>query len=254
MLREALGQALQWGMLSRSPVAVVQAPRLAGHEMKVWDEEQARLFIAEARRSSEHFPLYLTALLTGARQGELLGMRWQDIDWTFGRVSVRQTLVRIRKQMIFKEPKGRRSRRTIALPAVLVEELKAVRERQKEFRRVLGSAYIDHDLVFCQPNGKPLHAHNVTQRDFRQVIKRAKVPRITFHGLRHCNATLLLREGVHPKVVQERLGHSGISVTMDVYSHMLPGMQERAASQLAERLMGSDAGICKPFAEQGDGG
>ena len=251
VLREALGQAVQWGVLSRNPMTVVQAPRLAGREMKVWDEEQVRLFIAEAQRSSRHSSLYLTALLTGMRQGELLGLRWQDIDWTFGRLSVRQALTRIRKQMLFKEPKSRRSRRTIALPSVLVEELKTVRDRQKEYRRVLGSAYTEHDLVFCQPSGKPLHAHNVSQRDFRQVIKRAKVPHIRFHDLRHCSATLLLREGVHPKVVQERLGHSGISVTMDTYSHVLPGMQEQAASRLADRLMGRDTGICKPFADEG---
>jgi integrase len=185
-------------------------------------------------------------------QGELLGLRWQDIDWTFGRLSVRRTLVRIGKQMLFNEPRSRRSRRTIALPPVLMEELKTVRNGQKEYRRVLGSAYADYDLVFCQPNGKPLHAHNLSQRDFQSVAARAGVPHIRFHDLRHCSATLLLREGVHPKVVQERLGHSGISITMDTYSHVLPGMQEQAASRLADRLMGRDAGICKPFANEGN--
>lgn len=179
------------------------------------------------------------------RQGELLGLRWRDIDWTFARASIRQTLVRLSKAVGFKEPKSRRSRRTIALPPVLLDELRRLQELQVGYRQALGRAYADHDLVFCQPNGKPLHGHNVTQRDFRRVIKRAGVPHIRFHDLRHCSATLLLRQGVHPKVVQERLGHSGISVTMDIYSHVLPGMQEDAASALAHRLVGDGIAISR---------
>ena len=174
-----------------------------------------------------------------------MGLRWQDIDWTFGRASVRQTLVRFRKDVGFHEPKSPRSRRTIALPPVLLEELRGVQAVQAGYRRALGRRYANHDLVFCQPNGKPLHGHNITQRDFREVIKQAKVPHIRFHDLRHCSATLLLRQGVHPKVVQERLGHSGIAITMDTYSHVLPGMQEDAAMLLARMLVGNDAGISR---------
>ena len=114
------------------------------------------------------------------------------------------------------------------------------RSRQTEgMSSVLGSTYANHDLVFCQTNGKPLHARHVSQRDFRSVATRADVPHIRFHDLRHCSATLLLREGVHPKVVQERLGRSGISVTMDTYSHVLPGIAGRCSVSVSVASYGS---------------
>jgi integrase len=206
--------------------------------MRVWDEEQARLFLAEARRSSPHYPLYLTAVLTGMRQGELLGLRWQDVDLTLGVAHIRQTFCRIAGRMMFKEPKSPRSRRAVALPELVVDALRDVRDAQRRAKNVMGDAYEDRDLVFCQPNGKPLHGHNVARRDFRRIIARAKLPRIRFHDLRHCHATLLLRYGTNPKIVQERLGHSAIGVTMDTYSHVLPGMQAEAAQVVAERLLG----------------
>ncbi len=204
--------------------------------MRVWDEEQIRLFLAEARRSSGCYALYLTAILTGMRQGELLALRWQDIDWTYGRASVRQTVVRIKNQVLFREPKTSRSRRTIALPAEVLGALGTLKTDRDNARSLLGVEYADHGLVFCQPNGKPLHAHNLVQRDFRRVARQVGLPRIRFHDLRHTHATLLLREGVHPKVVQERLGHSQISTTLDTYSHVLPGMQEDAGRNLAARI------------------
>ena len=236
VLREALRQAVTWGMLPQSPVSMVRAPRVPTKEMNVWDEEQIRLFLAEAKRSSACYPLYLMAILTGMRQGELLALRWQDVDWTYGRASVRQTLVRVKGQTLFREPKSPRSRRTITLPAVVLEALRTVKADQDDIRRLLGTEYADHSLVFCQPNGRPLHAHNLVQRDFRRVVRLAGLPRIRLHDLRHTHATLLLREGVHPKVVQERLGHSQISTTLDTYSHVLPGMQEDAGRDLAARI------------------
>jgi len=208
--------------------------------MRVWDEEQVRLFLAEARRSSTNYVLYLMAVLTGMRRGELLGLRWQDLDLTLGMASVRQTFIRLGKRQIFREPKSATSRRTVALPEVLVGELRQLRNRQIERRTLLGTEYEDHDLVFCQPNGKPLHAHNLVRRDFRGIIKRVGLPRIRFHDLRHSHATHMLRQGVNPKVVQERLGHSSPAFTLSIYSHVLPGMQEEAARLVAARLMGRD--------------
>lgn len=205
--------------------------------MQVWDEEQVRLFLAEARRSSPHYTLYLTAVLTGMRQGELLGLRWTDVDWTFSRLSVNHTLARVRSKVEFREPKSRSSRRTVSLPPVLVEALKDSRVAQEKHQCQPQGGYEDHDLVFCQPNGRPLHGHNVTQRDFRGIIRRVSLPRIRFHDLRHCCATLMLRQGVHPKVVGELLGHASVGVTLDVYSHVLPGMQEDATQALAARLV-----------------
>ena len=202
-----------------------------------------RLFLAEARRSSAHYPLYLAALTTGMRQGELLGLRWRDVDLPLGIVSIQQTLYRLGKTLFTKEPKSPRSRRSVALPPLLVETLSRVQMAQATYRQTIRSEYEDHALVFYQPNGKPLHAHNIVQRDFRRVMNRAGVPQIRFHDLRHCHATLLLQQGVHPKIVQERLGHATIGMTLDTYSHVVPGMQERAAADFEKHLFGETVSV-----------
>lgn len=170
------------------------------------------------------------------RQGELLGLRWRDLDLTLGMASIQQTLYRLGKVLLMKEPKSPRSRRSVALPPLLVETLHRLQAAQLDYRQRIGSEFRDHGLVFCQPNGKPLHAHNIVQRDFRRVTRRAGVPRIRFHDLRHSHATLLLQQGVHPKIVQERLGHATIGITLDTYSHVIPGMQKRAAADLEKAL------------------
>jgi integrase len=261
VLREAIQQAVRDGLLMRNWVDNVTRPKRQRTEMTVLDEEQIRLFLAEAKRSSKHYTLYLAAVLTGMREGELLGLRWRDVDLTLGVASVQQTLYRlygkdVKDKLLFKEPKTQKARRTVDLPPVLVEALRALREEQVALQREFGPAYQDHDLIFCQPDGKPAHGQNITRHDFRRVLAlkglRSELlatgvpeealpkglPRIRFHDLRHSHATLLLQQGVHPKVVQERLGHSTIAMTLDTYSHSVPGMQRRAADKLGERLFG----------------
>jgi integrase len=238
VLREALGHAVRWGLISRNPATLVDPPRPRRTEMRVWDEEQVRLFLGEAKRSSPYYALYLAALLTGMRQGELLGLRWQDVDLTLSVASVRQIIYRLGGQLLMKPPKTAKAKRQVALPHILVEELRDVREEQKGHRQRIGEAYNDYGLVFCQEDGKPLHAHNIVRRDFRRICGRVGLPRIRFHDLRHCHATLLLQQGVHPKIVQERLGHANISMTLDTYSHVVPGMQEQAVRALEVRLFG----------------
>ncbi|MGH2405181.1 MAG: tyrosine-type recombinase/integrase [bacterium] len=256
LLHEALSHAVRKGLLVRNPCDLVDRPRREPVEIQTLDEEQVRLFLAEAKRGSTHYRLYLAALLTGMRQGELLGLRWRDLDLTLGFASVQQTFYRLGKQQLFKEPKSVKSRRAVALPPALIEELRSLRREQSETRQLFGKGYVDHDLVFCQPNGNPLHGHNITKRDLPRVLALKGLrkeltdkgvpedalpkglPRIRFHDLRHCHATHLLRQGVHPKVVQERLGHSTAAFTLQVYSHVLPGMQEEAARVLETRLLG----------------
>jgi integrase len=207
--------------------------------MNVWDEEQVRLFLAEAKRSSSYYALYLAAVLTGMRQGELLALRWKDVDFGRAVASIQQTFYRLDGKFVFREPKTNRARRTVALPPVLVEELLRHRAGQAGQRDLCGPEYNDHGLIFCQPNGRPLHAHNVVERDFKRLIRKTGLPPIRFHDLRHSHATHLLRAGVHPKVVQERLGHSTPAFTLAVYSHVLPGIQEKGARLVAARLLGN---------------
>ena len=261
ILHEALGQAVKDGLRMTNPMVNVDRPERVHKEMTVLDEEQVRLFLAEAKRFSPYYRLYLAAVTTGMRQGELLGLRWRDVDLTLGVASVQQTFYRlngkgIEQKQLFKQPKTAKSRRQVDLAPFLIEELRVMREEQKALRKEFGPLYEDHDLVFCQSNGKPLHARNIVRRDIRNTLSlkglRAEslsrgvaedllpkpLPKIRFHDLRHCHATLLLQQGVHPKVVQERLGHSTIAMTLDTYSHVMPGMQRQAVADFAERLFG----------------
>jgi integrase len=262
ILRTALQQAVEDGLLARNAAALVKAPPKHRRPMQVLDEEQVRVFLAEAKRFSPHYRLYLAAITTGMRQGELLGLRWQDVDLALGVASIQQTFYRLggnkktgdRAQMLFKAPKTEKSRRPIPLPAVVVEELRTLHDEQAERRRLLGEKYEDRGLVFCQVNGRPLHAHNIIRRDFHKMLALdglredlrkqglaedtlpKELPRIRFHDLRHCCATMLLQQGVHPKVVQELLGHTTIAMTLDTYSHVLPGIKEEAIRGLEARL------------------
>ena len=249
LLREILRYAVRLEFLMRNPSQFVEIPRRRRMDMRVLDEEQTRLFLGEAKRTSPYYRLYLTAIITGMRQGELLGLRWRDVDLLGGMASIQQTFYRlsgnkkkgVRTEAIFKPPKSEKSRRRVALPPALVEELRGLHEEQGEYRQILGAEYQDADLVFCQVNGKPLHAHNIVRRDMRKVLERAKLPRIRFHDLRHGSGSLDMARGVNPKVVQERLGHSTVAFTLQVYGHVLPGMREEAAQDLADQILGRPA-------------
>jgi len=198
--------------------------------------------LAEAkRRASPYYPLYLTAITTGLRAGELLGLRWSSIDFLLGTARVARTFYRMGGKQLFQEPKTEKGRRVVDLLPTVVEVLRDLKAKRDAIKREMGSAYTDLDLVFCQPDGKPLHLHNIVCRDFRRVTKKAKLPRIRFHDLRHSHATDLLAHGEHPKVVQERLGHYDPAFTLRVYSHVLPGMQAQAAARLEQRLFGGGA-------------
>lgn len=261
VLRQALKHAVKWGLLVRNPAAMADPPKQRRREIPVWDEEQVRVFLAEAKRASRLYPLFLTAIMTGMREGELLGLRWADVDLALGIASVRQTFVRLGRRQLFKEPKTAAARRAIALPPIVVGALRELKAEQDENRKLLSGDYKDYGLVFCQPTGKPLHAHNVVRRDFRRVqelralwedLRRQGVaeehlpkplPHITFHDLRHAHASYLARAGVPAKVAQERLGHATPHFTLQVYTHTLAGQQEAAAHAVEALLLGKVAGF-----------
>jgi len=237
-LRTALGQALREGLVSRNAAQLATPPRVRRRDVPVWDAEQLALFFGAAKRESIRYPLFLVAIGTGMRMGELLGLRWQDIHWVDKSLAVRQTFYRLGREWLWKPPKTDSSRRPVALGPQVLDVLREVERTQAEQKHLLGPDYHDHGLVFCQPNGKPLHAHNVTQRELRRICTIAGVPRLRFHDLRHLHATYLALAGIPVKVAQERLGHSSARITQDIYQHVLSGQQQQAARDVEAALFG----------------
>lgn len=180
--------------------------------------------------------LFTLALATGMRQGELLGLKWQDINFATGTLQVRRILTRVPSRtsprvFIEAEPKTQHSRRSITIASFAIESLQQHRQRQEETRLKADAFWQEHDYVFCTLTGTHLRPNHVVD-EFKKLLKKAELPDIRFHDLRHSAATLLLSLGVHPKVVQELLGHTQISMTMDIYSHVLPGLQQDAVGKL----------------------
>jgi integrase len=237
VLRRGIGQAVAWGTLPRNVVQLVSPPREQRHEMTPLSAEQARTLL-EAAHGERLEALYVLALNTGMRIGELLGLRWRDMDLTAGRLHVQHTLVRTRGVWRLAEPKTARSRRRIALAPSAIDALRHHHARQAEERLSLGPAWENHDMVFANALGRPMQANHVLNRLFRPLLSKAGLPRIRFHDLRHTCASLMLRQGIHPKIVSEMLGHSSIGMTLDTYSHVIPDMQHQAVKAMDALLRG----------------
>jgi integrase len=188
-----------------------------------------------AEDTNVHALLY-TAIYTGLRRSELLGLRWQDLDLDRGQAAIVQTVQRlVGLGYVFGEPKTAKGRRQVALPKTVREVLRRHRVTQAEDRLRMGPVWNDCGLVFTNPTGGPMDPSALTRR-FQRLLKAAGLTAVRFHDLRHTHATLMLKQGVHPKIVSERLGHATIAITLDTYSHVLPGLQDEAARQLDEWL------------------
>jgi integrase len=235
VVRRALGEATRLGLVQRNVATLVSAPRPAHPEMQVLSAEQARTLLS-AIAGDPLEALYVLAITTGMRRGELLALHWADVDVEAGSLQVRYTVQHVKGgAYTFSQPKTLRSRRKIALSQTAIEALRAHRERQQAEREALGPAWHDEDLVFTTPIGSAVRGNHLLQRHFAPLLCKAGLPAIRFHDLRHTAATLLLLQGVHPKVVSEMLGHSTVSMTLDTYSHVLPDMQ-RDATAAFDRL------------------
>ncbi len=234
VLHRALGQAARQGLVARNVADFVELPRVERHEVAVLDPGQARQF-ERAASEDPNEGLYVLAITTGMRQSELLGLRWRDVDLERGFLSVTNTLVKPGRCPVFGPPKTRKSRRRINLTDKAINALQRLRARQAKCRlKGGGGKWAEFGLVFTNRCGGPMDGTNLTERGFRRLLTRAGLPRIRFHDLRHTAATLLLIKGVHPKVVADILGHSSVAVTLDVYSHVLEGLQEEAVAALNE--------------------
>lgn len=227
-----LRAALKWAVVKRtlttSPLQHVDAPRVAKRTMRVYDAAQLVKFLDHVKDHRYH-DLFLAAATTGLRQGELLGLRWQDVDLEHGTAHVQQQLEKPGREPVFSEVKTEQGRRAVTLPRAVVAALTALRERERSLERP--RKYYDYDLVFHLPNGRPLHPSHVDAA-LKTLQTEAKVPRIRFHDLRHTHASLLGAAGVHPRVVQERLGHTHVNTTLMLYTHVLPTLQDAAAASM----------------------
>jgi integrase len=242
VLNSAMKRAVEWRLISQNPAASVELPRKERREMQALTPEQAANFLAAA--SDDRFSvLFNLALVSGMRPSEYLGLQWQDINFEAGVVTVQRTLTWThRGTWYFGETKTTRSRRNIPLPVPLLSLLKEHKRQQAEERLKAGASYEKLDLVFSGKQGQPVMSHNLIVRHFKPILKKAKLPMsLRLYDLRHSCATLLLASNENPKVVSERLGHASVTLTLDVYSHVLPSMQE-AASQKLEKMLFSKTG------------
>lgn len=250
-LSSALSQAVRWNLIHSNPCDAVDLPRHNAREVQALTRDEASRLMAverfdrtEAERTvsveNRYRVLFAFLLTTGARPSEAFGLKWTDVDFETGRVTIQRTLQWHSKQQgggpFFGETKTKTSRRTVPLPAGMLQQLKEHRASQAEALLKLG---IRTDLVFATSEGGPIMRRNLVRRHFKPALQAAKLPaNLTLYALRHTCATLLLQAGVNPKIVSERLGHAGIRITLDVYSHVLPGMQDEATAHIERMLYG----------------
>lgn len=238
VLHGALAQAERLDLVARNVCSLVDTPRMADRELHVLTPGQVHLLLA-AVADDRLEALYVLAVTTGMREGELLALRWRDVDLERKTLSVRATLYHTKEDgYILSSPKTKRSQRQIALSALALAALRRHRLRQ-DLERLASPEWADLDFVFPNTVGKPMDAMNLLHHQFHPLLKRAGLPRIRFHDLRHTAATLLLGRGVNPKIVSEMLGHASIAITLDTYSHVLPTMQQSAAAEMDAALAGT---------------
>jgi integrase len=239
ILNSALKQAVKWRMLSINPAQNVDKPKQVRKEMQALSREQTNIFLRTAREDI-YFVFFALMLDSGARPSELLALQWKDVDFEQGIVTIRRTLYFPEDGSFkFTEPKTKGSRRVIHVAEITLRHLREHRRLQAEQRLRRGAKWQDFDLVFTTRDGLPLMLRNILRRHFRPVLQRAGLPKIRLYDLRHTCATLLLLAGVNVKVVSERLGHSSVVLTLDVYSHVLPSMQTDAAGKMNNLLYAS---------------
>jgi integrase len=231
-LHKALKQAVRWGIVPRNATEAVDVPRPHKKAIQPLSPKQANTFLRVAKEDRLEV-LYVLAITTGLRRGELVGLRWQDVDLEAKMVSVCQQLVRSKDGLHFTTPKNGKGR-NVAITDRTVEALNEHGKRQAEEKKMMENLWQETGLVFTSAKGTVLDADNLVKRSFKPLLGRAGLPDMRFHDLRHTCATLLLSKGIHPKIVQELLGHSSISITLDTYSHCLPNMQDKAVRAMDE--------------------
>jgi integrase len=234
-LHKALKQAVQDGLIPRNATEAVKAPQVRREEMRPLSGDQVKVLL-EVARGDRLEALYVLAIHTGLRQGELLGLKWEDVDLESGTLRVRRTLVTAKGGPVLTAPKTKGSRRSVKLTQGAVEALRSHLKHQLQEIDRAGSLWRENGLMFASESGEPLDRRYLTSCRYKALLKRAELPMIRFHDLRHTCATLLLSKNVNPKIVSEMLGHASIAITLDTYSHVLPNMRDQASAAMEEAL------------------
>lgn len=232
LINDSLKKAERWGLIAKNPASLVDRPKATKKEIKVWNLEEVKLFLRKGDLQHRYFIVPLLGLTTGMRLGEILGLRWKDVDFEKGCVRITQTLSQDGKELM-PYTKTASGMRTIDLPPETTSYLALHKERIKQEKKE--QLYHDFDLVVCSKFGTPTNKSNV-RRFFNNQIDKLELPRIRFHDTRHTHATLLLLQGVNPKIVSERLGHADVRISLDTYSHLLPSMQRETAIMFGKML------------------
>ena len=234
ILKAAMGQAVRWQMLAHNPVDAVDAPKIERSAMRTYDLAQTAALI-EATRGTRMRITVMLAVLCGLRRGEIAALRWRDINLEKAQLAVNESAEQTQAGVRYKKPKSGKGR-SVALSARVVNELRSHRAQQAEELLALGVPLSDETFVVAQADGSPLQPRTITHQWHLLLSKNKSLPRIRFHDLRHAHATHMLSSGVHPKIASERLGHSKVGITLDLYSHVLPGMQEDAVARVDRDL------------------
>ena len=234
VLFEALRYGVKHELIARNVAEAVDPPRAQSKEMQIWNAEEIERFLEEAK-TTPYYALFHLNLFSGLRRSEILGLKWADMDFMFGQLSINRTLHQLKDgRYIFKPPKTAKSRRRVSLTPLSLEVMHEYYEKQKQLYDTLGIPFSDERLVFCHvEDGRPLRPNTVT-RAWTSIGEKAGLKHIRLHDCRHSHASLLLKQGVHPKIVSERLGHSSVQITLDTYSHVAPGLQAAAAKSFDE--------------------
>jgi integrase len=236
MLHRALRDAVRLGYLVRNVADAVTPPRGPSPEMQVWTPEELRTFLTHARQD-RLYALWLLVATTGMRRAELAGLRWVDVELDEGRASPRRPRVVVNYAVEVSEPKTAKGRRSVALDALTVAALREHKERQAEDQAEVGPGWQDSGLVFTRPDGAPIHPDLISDW-FERLAREAGLPKIRLHDVRHSYASAALAAGIPAKIVSERLGHATIQITLDTYSHVLPGLDAQAAETVARLILG----------------
>jgi len=231
VLNAALKQAVREGVIPINPAEATTQPRQEKKEVTTLTTKQVRSFLEDIK-NDWLYSLFITAIGTGLRRGELLGLKWEAIYLDEGKASIKRELIQVKGKVRLEDyTKTTESIRSIALPGIVVKELKKLKTREKQDKLRLGTDYQNNNFVFCWQDGRYIRP-DYAWKKLKKLLNAHNLPNIRFHDLRHTFATILLEAGEHPKIVSEMLGHSSITITLDTYSHVLPSMQEKAAGKM----------------------